>query len=290
VRFAVIMEKYTRASDHAVPDMGGSLALVLGMRAPTVLAVFPAADGAVNFAQDEALMAIARSTGEELIRLYGWDRPTISFGRNERASGRFSPERIRDAGLDAIRRPTGGRALLHHREFTYAVAGPAAGGDTLRETYDRINTLISDALARMGVSAELAQRQSGVAPASGDVCFAAPSAGELTVRGRKLVASAQWREHGAFLQHGSVLVDNDQALLYQGMIAGTTPPGMQTPATLRELLGRAPGIDAFADALAASMCADGTPLRRVAPSSMLGGADIRARADHYRDPQWTWRR
>ena len=105
---------------------------------PTLLAVSPPADGAMNFARDDTLREQARTAAGELIRLYSWEHPVVSFGRNEHTAGRFDPERLREAGLEAIRRPTGGRALLHHRELTYAIAGPATADATLRSTYDRL--------------------------------------------------------------------------------------------------------------------------------------------------------
>src|SRR5687767_12168212 len=79
------------------------------------------ADGATNMATDDALRLRARRTGETVYRLYAWSRPTVSLGRNQSARGRYNLALARARGIDFVRRPTGGRAILHHREITYSV-------------------------------------------------------------------------------------------------------------------------------------------------------------------------
>src|SRR4051812_24142451 len=101
----------------------------------------------------------ASGMGTNLIRLYTWERPVVSFGRNERVVGRFDPARIANAGFDVARRPTGGRALLHNRELTYAVAGPANANDTLHATYERLSAVLMDTLRRLGVDAHASPPQ-----------------------------------------------------------------------------------------------------------------------------------
>jgi lipoate-protein ligase A len=254
-----------------------------------VLAVFPAADGPVNFARDEAMMARVRATGETVVRVYAWDRAVVSFGRNERIVGLFSAERLRAEGVEAVRRPTGGRALLHNRELTYAVAGVTRDAQPLQHTYRSIHQLIADALRRLGVDAALADR--GAAPVNdGAPCFAVPTRGELVVGARKLVASAQWREAGTYLQHGSVLIDNDQSTLDRATERGVRLPPVPAPATLRELLNRAPDTRELAAALAAAFAAAGAPPRLVAAEALLNEQTVKSREPHYRNASWTWRR
>lgn len=256
----------------------------------TAIAVCEPADGAINFARDDVLLDHARATGSVVLRLYTWDRPVVSFGRNERVVGRYSPGRIATAGLDVARRRTGGRALLHHRELTYAVAGPVSAADTLHATYAAINALLANALRRLGLAVEVA---AGKLPAlaEGAPCFAAPSRGELVIGGRKLVASAQWREVGAFVQHGSMLVDDDQPLLARALADGVRLPPTPQPATLRALLGRAPSLDELAAALVASATTlTGVVPERVPFEELLPASAVAQHAAHYRDPAWTWRR
>ena len=158
-----------------------------------------AADGATNMATDAALMAQARRTGGGTFRVYAWDRPTLSLGRHERARDRFDPDRIAAHGVGVVRRPTGGRALLHDGEVTYSVTAPV-GSLSLGESYAVINALLLDALARLGVRATVAAAARRPLRPEGAACFAEPSDGELTVGGAKLVGSAQLREDGALLE------------------------------------------------------------------------------------------
>jgi len=145
-------------------------------------------------ALDEALMDRARETGEWVLRVYSWSTPTISLGRNQTARGRYDLERIHDLGFDVVRRPTGGRAILHHREITYSVTAPCDEAGDLRQSYDRINRLLLHALQSVGVDASVFSPTARAMSPGMSPCFDEPSAGELTVAGRKLAGSAQVRD------------------------------------------------------------------------------------------------
>ena len=250
------------------------------------LIVTPAATGAQNMAFDEALMDHTRASGDWVLRVYSWSAPTISFGRNQTAAGLYDLGEIRKRGFHVVRRPTGGRAILHDREVTYCITAPVAAAGDLRPSYNRINEVVLDGLRRLGVGAAIAQPTAkssspGVAP-----CFHEPSAGELMLDGRKLAGSAQWRKDGVLLQHGSILVDDDQSVLAEL----TIPPqdSIPAPATLREALGHAPSVDEVAAALAESLrCREHTEPRELAPDE-----NLRARAEalvvRYLDDAWTW--
>src|SRR4026207_2548293 len=152
--------------------------------------VVPPRNGAENMARDVGLMRRARETGESVFSIYGWTRPTLSFGRNQTAVGRYNREQIVSLGIDTVRRPTGGRALLHNREVTYSVTAPAALGLALRESYEHINVILLAALVRLGVGASVAKPQARTPQPNDLPCFATPSSGELISDGRKLVGSA----------------------------------------------------------------------------------------------------
>ena len=250
--------------------------------------VSPAASGADNMAIDDALLDRARDTGECVIRLYEWARPTLSLGRNQTARGHYDLDRARELGVDFVRRPTGGRAVLHHRELTYSVTAPAAILGSLRQSYARLNRLLLAALRRLGVAAVVSPRTSR-APAPGLApCFDAPGEGELVLDGRKLVGSAQWRDERAFLQHGSILIDDDQELASRLLVSPAPPP--PPSATLRTALGRAPSATdlatALADALVTIEDAEASALVvDDALSHRIAAARIR-----FLDDQWTWRR
>src|SRR5260221_1801961 len=173
----------------------------------------PPRSGAENMARDVALMRRAKETGEVVFSVYGWSTHTLSLGRNQLASRCYDRERIRAMGVDVVRRPTGGRALLHHREITYSVTAPLGFSASLRESYERINRILLSGLQRLGVGASVASGIGSALPPTDIPCFATPARGELVSDGRKLVGSAQWRDDGALLQHGSILIEDDQSMI-----------------------------------------------------------------------------
>jgi lipoyl(octanoyl) transferase len=244
----------------------------------------PAAE---NMAIDEALLDRARATGDSALRVYGWSTPALSLGRNQPARGRYILERADALGVTFVRRPTGGRAVLHCREITYSVTAPVGGLGSLAESYARINRLLVGAFERLGVPAKIAPPAAATPPPGVAPCFETPVAGEIVAQGRKLVGSAQLRDGGAILQHGSILVDDDQALASELLVDPL--PAVAPPATLRALLGRAPPAYEVAGALLEAVRALEDPQ---AVWSTLD-ADTRCvaatRRGRYLDPEWTWR-
>jgi lipoate-protein ligase A len=218
-----------------------------------------------------------------VLRVYSWSRPTLSLGRNQVARDKYDIEGARARGVDFVRRPTGGRAVLHHREVTYSVTAPVSLLGSLSESYKAINRLLIHGLRLLGVEAREADPQ-GTAPKPGvSPCVMVPSKGEIVAEGRKLVGSAQVREGGALLQHGSVLVDDDQALASAMLLVPVAPP--PPPATLHALLGRVPTFDEVVDALSTAL-----PGAEALELDSLLEHDARRASARYRDPEWTWRR
>ncbi|HKK07370.1 MAG TPA: biotin/lipoate A/B protein ligase family protein [Gemmatimonadota bacterium] len=258
-------------------------------------------------AVDEALMDAARG-GRAVLRLYRWDPPCLSFGRNQRADGRYDVEDARRQGIDLVRRPTGGRAVYHHRELTYSVTAPAGAWGGLRESYRRINGALLLGVQRLGARAREAGRSGARAPGPGTrACFRDPLPGEITAGGRKLIGSAQWRDRGALLQHGSLLLHDDQAVAERLRLGGGVDGAAETPgvgaeeaageeaspvraASLSELLGLEPSVDALAAALREGFAeAFGLPVEP-APDGVPDPERVRQLEEAYRDPAWTWRR
>ena len=245
--------------------------------------------GAVdNMAYDEALLRRAAATGEAVFRVYGWSEPALSLGRNQPGRDGYDEVALRNRGIDVVRRLTGGRAVLHHREVTYSVAAPDAFGGPLRESYRRINELLVHGLRALGADASIAAPKGRSPVPSTAPCFEEPTAGELVLGSRKLVGSAQYREGGALLQHGSILIEDDQFLVSSLL---RTPVAASPPAaTLHDALGRAPTIDEVAavlfDAVRELEDDGAAPL---APDLAISDA-VRAAAQRYGDPAWTWRR
>jgi lipoate-protein ligase A len=247
----------------------------------------PAQSGAVNMAIDHALMARARRTGESVLRVYTWSAPTLSLGRHQSARGRVNPDAARELGVSLVRRPTGGRALLHHREVTYSVTAALARDDSVRTWYASINTVLLRALRALGVNAEPAT-VSGRTPLPATAsCFVRPDDGEITVGGRKLVGSALLRQESALLQHGSILLDDDQPMLNALLPADELRPA---PAgTLRQALGAVPSVNAVADALFASLVAVGEVDRIPIDGDDPFWADARDLERQYASEEWTFR-
>jgi len=174
--------------------------------------------GALNMARDMAMLeAVAEGHARPALRLYGWDPPCLSLGRHQ-GVGAADLDFCQAEGIDVVRRPTGGRALLHHLEITYAVVAPV-GVDPLprglQDAYRSICKALVRAMHALGVEAELTGGEVNVhlpSPRSSVPCFEAPAGGEVVVRGRKLIGSALRAHAGSILQHGSILLDWDGRL------------------------------------------------------------------------------
>lgn len=251
----------------------------------------PPAPGAWNMALDEALADGIREGGAPVLRLYRWSPPCLSLGRNQPAAGRYDDDALRRRGIDVVRRPTGGRAVLHHRELTYSVVMAEGALGSPRAAYAAVNRALVAGLRRLGVDARLQPRTGSRAPApSLAPCFRDPVEGEVTAAGRKLVGSAQRRDRGVLLQHGSLLLDDDQDAVRALLRAPPARDDGDAPATLAALLPRLPTWDALVAALAGGWEeATGLPLEPGAPTE----TERRRAAVHrarYADPAWTWHR
>lgn len=247
----------------------------------------PPAAGAANMALDTALMRDALRHGGWTLRVYTWAHPTLSFGRHQRAHMLYDPARVAAAGLHVVRRPSGGRALLHDAEVTYSVAAPLAAAGSLRTAYSRINAVLVHALRALGVEAVIAGSAEGrsVAP-GGSPCFAHPAPGEIVVGGRKLAGSAQWRSGGTLLQHGSILLSGDQRQVAR--LQRKPPADPPPPATLRDLLGREVSADDVAGALFDAVRVLEDPTAEVCALDAPVVADTQRLHAAFSDPAWTW--
>src|SRR2546428_5233893 len=177
-------------------------------------------DGAANMAVDAALLGeVERFPGARtVVRFYGWRRPTISLGRNQKVENAVDVDYCRANGIDVVHRPTGGRAVLHDDELTYAVISNDSSffGDTIYGNYKRVSEALCLGYTRLGVPAVLAPDTRKTTPVSngGDPpCFLSPARYELVVGGRKIVGSAQRRVRRSFLQHGSMPITCNREVL-----------------------------------------------------------------------------
>jgi lipoate-protein ligase A len=182
-----------------------------------------------NMATDEVLFDAACKSGIPVLRFYGWTPATVSLGFAQRASESLDFAEMGRRHLAWVRRPTGGRAVLHDMEVTYSVSIPQSDplyALGLEASYEWICGPIVAALLAVGVSATLAPHGStGFVSAS---CFTAPGTTDIVVRQRKIVGSAQMRTRNGFLQHGSVVLKNDLEKLFA--IVRTSQPNVHDAA------------------------------------------------------------
>ena len=251
-------------------------------------------------------VALARSLPPDsgVLRIYRWSRPTLSFGRNQPARDRYDASAARSLGVDVVRRPTGGREVLHDRELTYSVVAPLRSLGRLKDAYRTLNGALLQALRTLRVPAGFSTPDGRPPGPSAGACFGAPVDGEVEVAGRKLVGSAQARIGTSLLQHGSLLLGPPTVAL----------AALRTPPPAGE--GGAPASDV--DALGPSGEGQGISLAEVldapvgfpdvavsveaAMAGVLGGAwardtlrpEEREVAERlvvdYESPSWTWRK
>lgn len=177
-----------------------------------------ACSGAYNMAMDEALLTM-HSVGEipPVIRFYEWAEPTLSIGYFQQAARDINLEAVRAQGIDFVRRPTGGRAVLHEHELTYSVIVSEQHPNmptNVTDAYRVISEGILKGFHQLGMDAyfsvpESKEQLDDLKKPKSAVCFDAPSWYELVVEGKKVAGSAQTRQKGVILQHGAILLDVD---------------------------------------------------------------------------------
>ena len=161
----------------------------------------------MNMALDEAILeAVRTNQAPPTLRFYSWNPPCLSIGYAQSVDD-ADRGAIEELGWDLVRRPTGGKAILHTDEITYSISAPAdhplfAGG--VLPSYERISLALIAGLERLGLEPELNVAESPEPSDGNPVCFQNPGAFEITVTGKKLVGSAQLRRSGTILQHGSL--------------------------------------------------------------------------------------
>ncbi len=182
-----------------------------------------------------------------------------------------------------VRRPTGGRAVWHARELTYAVAAPAGAMGGLRAAYLEIHGMLLGALRRLGAAATLAE-PALVPGLDAGACFSRPVGGEIVVGGRKVVGSAQVRKGGGLLQHGSILLEDDQTTVQTVTLGAAAADGS---APLSHLLRRRVTPDEAADAVgAAAQSRWGGDWKESDGSAVL--AEATAHLSRFGSDRWTW--
>jgi len=206
----------------------------------------------LNMAMDETLFRLcADGSGGVFpaVRFYQWEHPTLSFGSSQQYTKAVDLEYCKNAGYAVIRRPTGGRAVLHDREVTYCVVARVGEelGNSIQETYRLISEGIIVGFRDLGINANTYGKEGAE---KGDKltylpCFASSTKYEIAYNGKKVVGSAQRRNNLAFLQHGSILLNLDSAELLKAIgarLESTTDPA-DYMTSISEVLGRSAGFE-----------------------------------------------
>lgn len=183
------------------------------------------------------LEAVAKGDQPPSLRLYGWAPFCLSLGYGQRARA-ADVVALAARGWDLVRRPTGGKAILHGDELTYSLClpldHPLAGGDVV-ESYRRISAGLQRALKGLGLAVTAERQHKSVRPGdSGPVCFEIPSHYEISAGGRKLIGSAQLRRKGGLLQHGSLPLKGDLARICDVLRFDTDEAREAQKASVRE--------------------------------------------------------
>jgi lipoate-protein ligase A len=174
-----------------------------------------AQDAALNMAIDEAvLLRHLQGQAPPTLRVFRWTQPAISLGRFQQAEREIDHQRCQQKGVTLVRRPTGGRAVYHHDEFTYSVVSSRACGVPagIVAAYAYLAQGLIAALGQLGVPAELSTGRVSRQPSA--ACFASSTQADLTSGGLKLIGSAQVWKDEALLQQGSLPLDDRSAEFY----------------------------------------------------------------------------
>ncbi|MEJ5222890.1 MAG: lipoate--protein ligase family protein [Anaerolineales bacterium] len=201
--------------------------------------------GAWNMAADEAILEhVGRGDSLPTLRLYAWAPACLSLGYAQPFADVDVP-RLRAHGWDVVRRPTGGRAILHTDELTYSVTAPLdeprVAGSVL-ESYNRLAQALLLAVQSLNLGVEM-KEHAPAAPnhSAGPVCFEVPSTYEITVNGKKLVGSAQARRKEGVLQHGTLPLHGDLTRITQCLVFADEAA---RAAAAEKLLARATTVEA----------------------------------------------
>ena len=176
-----------------------------------------------NMAIDEAILkACSEGKSPPTIRLYGWKPHAVSLGYSQRIENTLNLEACKRLEVDIVRRPTGGRAVLHDEESTYSLISPLDNPlfpPNIIGSYQKISSCLIRVFKKLGINAQMVIPKEKIKyrfeRRVNPICFLSPSWYEIAVNSRKICGSAQRRVDGAFLQHGSILLGFDPLKLFE---------------------------------------------------------------------------
>ena len=208
-------------------------------------------------AVDEAILrALAAGRAPPTLRFYAWEPACLSLGRAQKATD-IDLEALQVAGCGLVRRPTGGKAILHVDELTYSAIAPDTDprvAGSIVESYRRLSAGLVRGLELLGVTDLSADRRWSSRRLAGPVCFEVPSDYEITCGGCKLMGSAQMRSRGVVLQHGALPLHGDVARICRFLVSRPDSARVRARATtVEQALSHPVAWDEAADALATGL-------------------------------------
>lgn len=258
--------------------------------------------GKWNMALDEAILeSVIAGSQPPTLRLYTWQPACLSLGHAQPA-GQVDLPALQSLGWDLVRRPTGGRAILHTDELTYSICAhqdsPLMFGSIL-ESYRRISVALIEGLNNLGIQAKADSRYAvpdGATP-NAAVCFEVPSNYEITAEGKKIIGSAQARRSQGVLQHGSFPLFGDLARITDVLYFDDDEHRKQArqrllahAATAESFLGDAPGWDQAVQAMVQAFTSVvNIDLQPSEPSLVEIQRANELVADKFGNPAWTLR-
>jgi len=171
--------------------------------------------GSLNMAIDDFLFRSLSSEPQTYLRFYRWERPTVSLGYSQDIRKVVDVEYCQKQGIDIVRRMTGGKLVLHHKEVTYSLCSSdkETFTSTLADSYKLISQALMRGFDKMGLKSYLADSPPNSYVRGNLPCFSYPARDEIEVEGKKIVGSAQKRAGSKFIQHGSIPLEEDEGFL-----------------------------------------------------------------------------
>lgn len=255
-------------------------------------------DGAYNMALDESIAVAARTgAAPPTLRIYGWRKPSVTIGAFQKTAD-VDTDYCKDRDIPLVRRPTGGRAILHGDELTYSFSSPCEGvfARSLMETYLLLGAAFMAFFRLLGLDVEMqTQRQRGREQGRSALCFDTVSPGEIRCRGRKIAGAAQRRWSDGFLQQGAIPYRTDPAALHavftrpgssedQGLPAISAVP--HVPTGLRELVRNLDSLNIKELLIVSFERTFPVTLEETPPSPREEELALRLCLEKYQDPQW----
>ncbi len=233
-----------------------------------------------------------RSLGEEpatYLRFYRWKKPTVSIGRSQKIREVVDLDFCRANGIDIVRRVTGGKLVLHHREVTYSICSSDTDifSRKLMSSYRLISEALKLGLRKMGIESGLAKETPSSYSRGRLPCFSRPARDEIERQGKKIIGSAQKRTGKKFLQHGSIPLEKDESLLRSASLLDEGEDNIRMT-SLSDALGKDVEFDWAVEHLKSGI-ADYFAVRLVPEtfSNSVQAAIREIQVERYENPSWT---